>query len=836
MKNKSVINRQNNYEKVQLPLPLLKELRAKGLVSIERLNVKNVKVMSLDHLKNGDNEQKSERKSESKELELNLKSKTDSQSDVESKKKEKKKSNKKEKQKEKSKPKSKSKSELESESILENKQMREKTEKKKRRKKRGAIEMTNTKEEKKEVERQSTKKRKTEVVKRGNDEKEEQQMNTRGKCEKEKSNKRLKKKKVEKKNVEKKNVEKKNVEKRNVGSKNVGTKNVGTKKTEKKCFNIKTFKKNEEKLQILKKKDFKEHIQKWTNKGKISIFYTIIKSLYDNQFLSPYAIQSKTMKESINRRKDIIVISKTGTGKTLTFCLPILNNILLDKLAEYDKKKKCISKLRFLILVPTRELALQIMNHFQLINKYTHIYIITIIGGICMRKQLRLINKKPEGIICTPGRLRFFLESEKPQSIDMEENEEQGYKYIQNMKHVRYFVCDELDKMVETSFTVNIKIITKYLYNCLEKRVTLLQTFLSSATLGLCAKIEQDKLANLINSINIRKEKSFLINLSETNTNENSQSILPEGLTLNVIKCEKKVTLMILFYFLKSYIFENAVTQEQREQQKEEQLEEKKKENMESNSNGVKKIIVFVNTIMSAKELKGLFSLLFFEPNIESNIPKKFKSNLFLKNKISLFCIHSKLEQKQRIESIDKFVQCKNHAIIFCTDVLSRGIDLHKCDLIVQLNCPVTDITFVHRSGRTARRFKHGLCVCFINEEEIANWKCSFNKLGLDLSEIKENENIKKLKGNEYHKLGQAFQICKEIQELQKHTKVEKKTFIDKLAIDAGLVDEDDSSSSASSYQEEDELNITSKNQVYKKIKYFKKKLYNMLYQKKKTY
>ncbi|ETW29090.1 hypothetical protein PFFCH_03511 [Plasmodium falciparum FCH/4] len=490
---------------------------------------------------------------------------------------------------------------------------------------------------------------------------------------------------------EEKRGEKKSTENVNISNINSSSNQNSNKKKE--LFDIERIIKNEEELEKDNNIKYKIHCNNWNNGGKIFILHSVMKSLFDNAFFKPTEIQSKTLEKSINDKNDIVVISKTGTGKTLTFCLPILNNILINKLKEYKKKLKNIQKFRCLILVPTRELALQILKHFNYINKYINLFISTIIGGLNLNKQKRILMKKPEILICTPGRLKYFLHLENP------------IKYIYQMKNIRYLVCDEIDKMIEISFMKDISYIAKHIYKSVgDKKKKLIQTFLLSATLSLTVQLQNDNMTKLLNSIIIRKDKSFIINLSnEQNVYNDNSNILPELLTLYIVKLNERDIVCKLFYLIKSYFSYDINNNNHNDHHDNNKWEHPQDTHQNDEIN---KIIIFVNTIKSAKQLNAIFKHLFLHNNLESSIPKKYRSNLYIKNKVNIYSIHSKQKLKERLENINKFSQQNHKAILFCTDVLSRGIDLDKCDLIIQLNCPISDITFVHRSGRTARNFK----------------------------------------------------------------------------------------------------------------------------------
>ncbi|SOV83306.1 RNA helicase, putative [Plasmodium sp. gorilla clade G3] len=631
-----------------------------------------------------------------------------------------------------------------------------------------------------------------------------------------------KKKKKNKKTKKKK--KKKSIE--NVNISNVNTSSNENSNKKKELFNIERIIKNEEELENNNNNNnnikYKIHCNNWNNSGKIFILHSVMKSLYDNNFFKPTEIQSKTLEKSINDKNDIVVISKTGTGKTLTFCLPILNNILINKLKEYKKKFKNIQKFRCLILVPTRELALQILKHFNYINKYINLFISTIIGGLNLNKQKRILMKKPEILICTPGRLKYFLQLENP------------IKYIYEMKNIRYLVCDEIDKMIEISFMKDISYIAKHIYKSVgDKKKKLIQTFLLSATLSLTVQLQNDNMTKLLNSIIIRKDKSFIINLSnEQNIYNDNSNILPDLLSLYIVKLNERDIVCKLFYLIKSYFSYDTIKNNNNNNDHNNNKWEQHQDIHQNDE--INKIIIFVNTIKSAKQLNAIFKHLFLYNNLESSIPKKYKSNLYIKNKVNIYSIHSKQKLKERLENINKFSQQDHKAILFCTDVLSRGIDLDKCDLIIQLNCPISDITFVHRSGRTARNFKKGKCICFITETEIYKWKTSLEKVGINIQDLQEFDHLKSINEEEYAKINKAIECANKIIEFQDKLVLKKKdSLLKKLAREAELDDEDEEEErrrnknySDSEYEYEHLNNQT----IYKNILHLKKELYNTLY------
>ncbi len=164
------------------------------------------------------------------------------------------------------------------------------------------------------------------------------------------------------------------------------------------------------------------------------------------QYKSPTPIQFKAIPPAIEG-KDVIGIAQTGTGKTLAFGIP-----LLQRLAQDGGQG--------LVLLPTRELALQVEAELLKIGKAFKLRTALLIGGASMTLQMRAIKALPHVIIATPGRLNDHLE-QKTVKLD----------------RARIIVLDEADRMLDMGFWPQVKRIMVYLP---KER----QTMLFSATLS----------------------------------------------------------------------------------------------------------------------------------------------------------------------------------------------------------------------------------------------------------------------------------------------------------------------------------------------------------------
>ncbi len=150
------------------------------------------------------------------------------------------------------------------------------------------------------------------------------------------------------------------------------------------------------------------------------------------KFTIPTPIQHKTIPIAIEG-KDVIGVAQTGTGKTLAFTVPIMQRLSLRRG-------------RALILVPTRELAIQVDETFQKIAPSLGIKTAVIIGGASMQLQLKALRTNPRVLVATPGRLVDHMERRTVLLAD-----------------INVLVLDEADRMLDMGFLPQIQKIIKFI-------------------------------------------------------------------------------------------------------------------------------------------------------------------------------------------------------------------------------------------------------------------------------------------------------------------------------------------------------------------------------------
>jgi len=186
---------------------------------------------------------------------------------------------------------------------------------------------------------------------------------------------------------------------------------------------------------------------------KYHISETIKKNLDLMGFKRPTNIQYKSI-PSILKGEDVLAIAQTGTGKTAAFAIPLIDMIHRVKSSKRSYGIKCI------VMVPTRELAMQIGEVFEKLARYTKVKTFALFGGVEQDPQIKKLQDGLDVLITTPGRMFDLIN--------------QGYI---DLSRITTLVLDEADHMLDLGFIDDIK----YVKTKLTKKH---QTLFFSATIS----------------------------------------------------------------------------------------------------------------------------------------------------------------------------------------------------------------------------------------------------------------------------------------------------------------------------------------------------------------
>lgn len=329
-------------------------------------------------------------------------------------------------------------------------------------------------------------------------------------------------------------------------------------------------------------------------------------------FNEPMPIQAAVIPGLIQNPTDLVGLAQTGTGKTAAFGLPLLHHIDSDR-----------AETQALILCPTRELCVQITRDLDGFAQFLpSIRITAIYGGASIDGQIKSLQKKPQIVVATPGRLQDMMRRRK---IDMTK--------------ISWVVLDEADEMLDMGFQEEVDLILSSVPD--ERHILLF-----SATMPA-----------VVESILARYMKSPVVkSMGKRNSG-----------TANVRHSYYLVHAKDRYKALKRIVdFHPAVYG-----------------------------IVFCRTRAETQEI----------------------ADQLINDGYNAGALHGDLSQVQRDHVMNHFRE-GNLQILVATDVAARGLDVNNLTHVINYSLPDDPESYVHRSGRTGRADKTGVCISLIHMRE----------------------------------------------------------------------------------------------------------------------
>ncbi|XP_072985430.1 DEAD-box ATP-dependent RNA helicase 13 [Typha latifolia] len=407
----------------------------------------------------------------------------------------------------------------------------------------------------------------------------------------------------------------------------------------------------------------------------------LIKSIRRLGFKEPTPIQRACIPAAAHQGKDVIGAAETGSGKTLAFGLPILQRLLEERekvarLFQEDSKSNIRGgPLRALVITPTRELALQVSDHLKEAAKFLDIVVVPIVGGMSSEKQERLLKRRPEIVVGTPGRLWELMSA--------------GDQHLVELHSLSFFVLDEADRMIENghfhelqSIIDMLPVINGYVEQSSQstptcKTVPILQrkkrqTFVFSATIALSdnfrrklkrgLSIPKSSMSDNLSSIEALSERAGM-RPDAAIVDLTNASIVANKLEESFIDCSEEDKDAHLYYVLSVH--------------------------------GQGRTIVFCTSIAALRHISSILRIL----------------------GINVWTLHAQMQQRARLKAIDRFRGNEN-AVLVATDVAARGLDIPHVRTVVHYQLPHSAEVYIHRSGRTARASADGCCIALISPSE----------------------------------------------------------------------------------------------------------------------
>jgi len=407
--------------------------------------------------------------------------------------------------------------------------------------------------------------------------------------------------------------------------------------------------------------------------------------------------------------RDVMIESATGSGKTLCYLLPIL-----QKLADRQKKVHRGQGTLALILCPTRELCLQVLDTATVIaRRFGWIVPGSIHGGENRAKEKARLRKGLNVLIATPGRLLDHLTNTASFRIS----------------DLEFLVLDEADRLLDLGFKKQISSIVDIVKER-SSGVARCQHLLLSATLEgevldlLCMQMKNPEII-----------KTYLdkINNLQGDSLERKASFIdiPKQLMQNYLVVPCKLRLVTLFAVLQQHI----------------------------QTHQLAKILVFLSNCDSVDFHRALLQEE-WEQCTNSNIQKRGNdSNLVRSSTCPLILrMHGNMPQIDRTRALISFTKASS-GILFATDVASRGLDFPEISMIVQYDAPSSVEEYVHRVGRTARLGKQGQATLFIQPSECGFVNYLHTTCGLQSLEKRSTSSVLDTSFGKDPKAGQSLPL-----------------------------------------------------------------------------
>lgn len=408
--------------------------------------------------------------------------------------------------------------------------------------------------------------------------------------------------------------------------------------------------------------------------------------------------------------KDCLIKSQTGSGKTLAYAIPIM-----QKLGEIRPKISRKSGTYALVIVPTRELAMQSFEYFEkLCRSFAWIVPGILVGGEKLKSEKSRLRKGVNILVSTPGRLINHIEKTECLSL----------------KEIAFLVFDEADRMLELGYERDVQKIITAINEQMQGEAR--QTLMLSAT--LTSGIEQ------LSEVAMKHPTFIDVTVSEENREDSLKSLAtPENLKQTFLVVPAKLRLACLAAFIlwkcrfsrsrKLLVF--LATQDMVDYHCE-LLDRCLNLDHVRSKGGKSNRLSGRNPSAEAREMLS-------EVNVdETALPKSDE-----RDGIPFLKLHGSMGQKDRVDVFNNFRKASS-GVLLCTDVAARGLDLPQVDWILQYNPPTSKEDYVHRVGRTARIGQKGSSLIFLLPSE-ANFVKDLEGESLLLAEMTVEQILSKL-------------------------------------------------------------------------------------------
>lgn len=403
----------------------------------------------------------------------------------------------------------------------------------------------------------------------------------------------------------------------------------------------------------------------------------VIERLTANGITQATEVQTGTF-DIIYDGRDLIAKSRTGTGKTLAFALPIL-----ERLAEKRREVGPVSRgggPRCIVLAPTRELAKQVAREMSLIGEVLKLSVHCFYGGSSYTVQEKALAQGLDVVVGTPGRIIDHIE-----------------RGTLRLDEVSFAVLDEADEMLSMGFSQDVEQIFEGLPMKGERQVILFSATVPSWVKGLAAQYQQEDVVTF-DAVTSGSKASTTVRHCAVRVPEREEA--RAGLLADIIAVHSW-----------NKAESDGLVGGDEDDADEIDEDVRGYSEGENQQGGVKALLVHPEG--SREEIGPSRAIVFAETKREAD---ELATSGCLDG-CGAAVLHGDVAQRQREIILSQF-RAGKFQVLVATDVAARGLDISGVDVVVQYRVPRDPESYIHRAGRTGRAGRSGTSVILYSDRE----------------------------------------------------------------------------------------------------------------------
>ena len=393
------------------------------------------------------------------------------------------------------------------------------------------------------------------------------------------------------------------------------------------------------------------HADGGTEFSRLGVTAELVAGLGEQGFGTPTPVQKAVVPRLLSG-ENLVMAAATGSGKTLAFILPAVQKLAMQEQQGYVRQTR---RPRCLVLVPTRELARQVLGTVKALSHYSKVSSCAVLGGEQYGIQKKNLDRLVDLVVASPGRLT--------------QHKEQGNLHLSQVDTV---IIDEVDTMLMQGFGPDIRAILRTVMMRKSGNSSPVQLVMATATLTKAVRA-------LLTDVN----GGFNIEYADP-TNKT-----PPRITGNESRIELNVVEVDGLHRSLPNVRHN--------------VEEVK---------GVDKIVV-LKSIMQQHSAKPLRTLIFCN-SVDSVRAVQYALNEAGTPALSY---HGDLNSREREANLDSFRAGENQYMV-CTDIAARGLDIPEIDHVVMFDFPLNPVDYLHRAGRCGRAGRKGMVTSVVGKRD----------------------------------------------------------------------------------------------------------------------